>query len=165
MQMRKARLLKPALAVCGVIALVVALVGFVLTRAESGHLGVTVIDSTTNSFGGVSMTIEVTNRSSHQVWLPGLCDVESRAGATLVGVPIADVEIKPGEVSRLSVAGPNLQGDWRVAVKYYSGSPWNRFKIRLSSSSWGPKLPSGLLLVQGEMEWSPWIEGGSSQPR
>ena len=159
------RLLKPVLIVCGVLALGVALLGFLFTRVESGHLGVSVTGSTTNGVGAVLVTLEVTNRSPHRVVLPGFCLVESKGTPGLVEVPFADVWIDPGEATSLSVPAPNPPAEWRVAVHYYSESPWNRLKIRLSASSLGARLPDGLVSVQGGREWSPWIGDSSGEPR
>ena len=159
------RLLKPVLAVCGVLALGVALLGFLFTRSESGHLGVAAIGSTTNGVGAVLVTLEVTNRSPHRVCLPGFCLVESKGTPGLVEVPFSDVWIDPGEASSLSVPAPNPPAEWRVAVPYYLESPWNRLKIQLSASSLGARLPDGLVSVRGGREWSPWIGDSSGEPR
>ncbi len=159
------RLLKPVLIVCGVLALGVALLWLLFTWAESGHLGVSVMGSTTNGVGAVLVTLEVTNRSPHRVCLPGFCLVESKGTPGLVEVPFADVWIDPGEATSLSVPAPNPPAEWRVAVHYYSESPWNRLKIRLSASSLGARLPDGLVSVRGGREWSPWIGDSSGEPR
>ena len=150
---------------CAVTALGVVLLGLLLSRAESGHLGVSVTGSTTNGVGAVLVTLEVTNRSPHRVVLPGFCLVESKGTPGLVEVPFADVWIDPGEATSLSVPAPNPPAEWRVAVHYYSESPWNRLKIRLSASSLGARLPDGLVSVQGGREWSPWIGDSSGEPR
>jgi hypothetical protein len=151
------RRLKTILALVGVLVavVIVALLGF--SHAESGHLGVVVAGRTTNNVGAVLAVLEITNRSPYRVCLPDSCSVESKGLPGSVSVPTVDVWIKPGDIARLPVLAPQVTAEWRVAVGYYSESPWNRFKNRLSSSSLGRKLPNGLVSVQGGMEWSPWI--------
>lgn len=76
----------------------------------------------------------------------------------MVAIPgTADFWLGPGKAREISVPAPTSSIEWRAHVYYDAYSPWNRVKMALSASRFGPNLPNILVTVQSLEASSPWI--------
>ena len=142
---------------CVLIA-VLLLASFGTSREGLGSLDVVVTGQSTNEAGARFAVLQITNRGAYRICLPDSCSVQSIGSPRRVYIPTTNLWLNPSDVVSIQAPAPDLPGSgFRVAVGYYSESPWNRFKMRLSSSLLGPKLPSALVRVKGTEVWSPWM--------
>lgn len=138
---------------------VLILVSRGLSRAGLDSLDVVVSRQSTNEVGARLAVLQITNRGAYRICLPDGCSVQSRGTSQRVYTPTTNLWLNPSDVVSIQVPAPDPPViGYRVAVGYYSESPWNRLKIWLSSSLLGPKLPAALVRVKGAEVWSPWMD-------
>jgi hypothetical protein len=151
------RLLRLALIVSCLVALVVALA--VLTASPAGVRSVTlaIADQGANETGLRTVLLQITNHGPYRICYPDGFHLLAKGAARPVYIPTTNLWLRPGEGANLSVPLPGITADWRGAVSYYVESPWNRIKMRLGSSALGRRLPSVVTTVQGAEVLSPWF--------
>lgn len=166
--------LKRVLLVGCVLTALATLAMWRLSRADLGNVEVVVASHGTNEAGVRFAILQVTNPGPYRIALPGLILVQPRGASkavpnpakmlvpppnlsTMVAIPGTDFWLEPGKAREISVPAPASSIEWRANVDYYAYSPWNRVKMALSASRFGPKLPDILVTVQSREVSSPWI--------
>ena len=143
-----------------VICLATLAVGLaVCCASRAGVTGVTMaIEAQGTDEAGVRTVLMFTNHGPYRICYPDGFFVQTKGVAGPgVYIPTTNLWLRPGEGTKLSIDLPWVTTDWRGAVSYYVESPWNRIKIRLSSSAIGRRLPRVVTTVYGDEAVSPWF--------
>jgi len=126
------------------------------SRAGAGTLAIAIVDHRTDKSGAHSVRLLITNDGPYRICYPDGFFVETRGVPGRAYVPTTNLWLDPGDHAAIQVALPVIAGAWCGVVSYYAESPWNRLKMRLSSSSIGGRVPSAFSTVQGAEVKSPW---------
>jgi hypothetical protein len=133
------------------------LVTWVASRSGMHSLTLAIVDRGTNGAGLRSVLLLLTNGGPYRICYPDGFFVQTRGAARPVYVPTTNLWLEPGDDATIQATLPSSPTDWCGVVSYYAESPWNRIKMRLSSSSIGGKLPSAFTTVRGAELKSPWM--------
>jgi hypothetical protein len=141
-----------------VICLATLAVALAVRGASRAGVTMAIADQGANEAGVRTILLQFTNHGPYRICYPDGFFVQAK-GAAGPGayIPTTNLWLRPGEGANLSVALPGVTTDWRGAVSYYVESPWNRIKIRLSSSAIGRRLPRVVTTVHGDEVVSPWF--------
>jgi hypothetical protein len=151
------RLLK-ILALVGVVLVFALLIsGWKLSTAGKGSLSFMIVDLGPNPAGQRKVLLQITNVGPYVVFSFDGFFVENQGPPNWTNISTTDLRLNPGEAAEIPVLLPGSTKTWRGHVTYYAESPWNQLKLRLGMSSFGPRLPMGLVSVQGAEETSPWF--------
>ena len=128
-----------------------------VSRAGVGTLNLAIVDQGTDKTGCHSVLLLVTNDGPYRICYPDGFFVQTRTAAGGAYVPTTNLWLNPGDNATILVALPAITTDWCGVVSYYAESPWNRMKMRLSSSPIGQRLPSAFSTVRGAEVKSQWM--------
>jgi len=127
------------------------------SRAGTGTLTLAIVDQGTDKAGRRSALLLITNDGPYRICYPDGFFVQTRAAVSGTYVRTTNLWLNPGDDATILVTLPVITTDWRGVVSYYAESPWNRIRMRLSSSPIGQRLPSAFSTVRGAEVKSQWM--------